>query len=427
MALNIHPDCKIRLIEKLTEALEKARVNNKSYLNRKSLYHLFAVEDVLPQSGKIKEDLETYIGESPIFDFVYGKLSRDLNENEEYNSDFPDQLLSENPNYSDIQALSTALVNELESLPWKYCFTFQLNSSIGQHAIDEIIPLTENIRAIKKGPELVNNFQLESGIEKRDRYLHGGGILGLASPPSWSDDSLYVQIFVEGFVGKFVTTTPEVSAIDTFKSILGILIALRLIKVRYSYSSSISKSRAYTHRFKSIWEIKDSIELNDDISKTILNLEFDDLDGSLDADPKKQAFLKQRLNLLAKALSHRESSEKICLAGRWLFESYCGNNELLSFIQTTVCLEILLGDKAVSDLIGLGELLRNRCAYLIGQNHSQREEVLSDFKKIYDIRSKIVHRGKSQLRMRERTLFHKLQWMANRVIQEEIQLIEKNA
>ena len=427
MALNIHPECRNSLIDTLAEALEKARVNNKSYLNRKSLYHLFKVEDVLPQRGKIKKDLEAYIGESPIFDFVYGKLSRDLNENETYNPDFPDQLLSDNPNYSDIRALSTSLVNELESLPWKYCFTFQLNSSIGQHATDELIPLTENIRAIKKGAELVTNFQLESGVEKRDRYLHGGGLLGLASPQSWSDDSLYIQIFTEGFVGKFVSTTPEVLAIDTFKSIVGILVALRLIKVRYSYSNSISKNRVYTHRMKFIWEIKDSIELNDDISKTIINLEYDDLDGTLDTDLKKQVFLKQRLKLLAKALSHQESSEKICLAGRWLFESYCGNNELLSFVQTTVCLEILLGDKAVSDLMGLGELLRNRCAYLIGQNHAQREEVLNDFKKIYDIRSKIVHRGKSQLKMHERELFHKLQWMANRVIQEEIQLIKKNA
>jgi hypothetical protein len=129
--------------------------------------------------------------------------------------------------------------------------------------------------------------------------------------------------------------------------------------------------------------------------------------------------------LISKALS-REEAEKLRLAGKWLFDSYCGNNELLSFIQTTVSLEILLGEKSVSDLMGLGELLRNRCAYLIGNTHSQREEILDDFKKIYDIRSKIVHRGKSQLSRHERGLFHKLQWMTNRVIQEEIELIGKN-
>ncbi len=427
MTLNIHPDCKKRLIEKLAEALASARVNNKSFLNRKSLYPILAIESILPRSGQIRDELEKFIGESPLFDFVYGKLSRELNENEQYDSDIPDELLTNNPNYSDLNSLSAQLITELDSLPWKYCFTFRINSSIGKYATDEIINLTGDIRVIKAGSELISNFPLQSGIEERDRYLHGGGLLGLASPAQWDKDSLYIQINTKGFIGKFVTTTPEIFAIDTFKSLLGILSALRLITVGYSFSSSVIKSRVYTHRLKSNWEIIDSTELDNDISKSINNLKFNDLNGSLDTDLKKQSFLKQRFNLLSKALSHTESSEKLCLAGRWLFESYYGSNELLSFIQTTVCLEILLGDKAVSDLMGLGELLRNRCAYLIGNSHAQREEVLSDFKQIYDIRSKIVHRGKSQLKNHERSLFRKLQWMANRVIQEEIELIEKNA
>ena len=76
-------------------------------------------------------------------------------------------------------------------------------------------------------------------------------------------------------------------------------------------------------------------------------------------------------------------AEKLSLAGQWLFDSYVGNNELLSFIQTMVDLEILLGDKNISDIMGLGELLRNRCAYLIGLNQSQREEILNDFKLLF--------------------------------------------
>ena len=91
-----------------------------------------------------------------------------------------------------------------------------------------------------------------------------------------------------------------------------------------------------------------------------------------------------------------------------------------------VALEILLGDKATSDVIGLGELLRNRCAYLIGVTHDQRQDILDGFKEIYDIRSKIIHRGKSRLTMDERTLFRKLQWICRRVIQEEIELLKKN-
>ena len=103
-----------------------------------------------------------------------------------------------------------------------------------------------------------------------------------------------------------------------------------------------------------------------------------------------------------------------------------GTNQLLSFVQATVAMEILLGEGSKSDVIGIGELLRNRCAYLIGKSRGQREELLKDFEKIYDVRSKIVHRGKSRLTFEERSLFNKLQWMCRRVISEELGLIAKD-
>jgi hypothetical protein len=95
-------------------------------------------------------------------------------------------------------------------------------------------------------------------------------------------------------------------------------------------------------------------------------------------------------------------------------------------VQAAVVMEILLGEKAVSDLMGLGELLRNRCAYLIGRSHKEREDTLSDFKEIYEVRSKIVHSGKSRLNAKERVLFNKLQWMCRRVIQEEVARLEED-
>jgi hypothetical protein len=90
-----------------------------------------------------------------------------------------------------------------------------------------------------------------------------------------------------------------------------------------------------------------------------------------------------------------------------------------------VVLEILLGDKAASDEIGLGRLLGNRCAYLIGKTQEERATILSDFKQIYDVRSDIVHEGKSRLTHDELMLFNKLQWFCHRVIQKEIELLKK--
>jgi hypothetical protein len=426
MSIKLHKDCNNRLKEKLGGALEKARINNLSFLDHQSLEAILDLESILPASGNVKDELQSYISESPLFDFVFGLLSKRVNESQEFSSEHPKEALSYLDEFQNIKDVANNLIDEFNSLPWQYAITFKLNNSIAEFVVDEITPISEDIRILKVGAELIDNFPLQSGIPKRDNHLNDGGLFGVQGAAEWKENTLYVQIKTAGFIGKYVTTTPEVQAIDTFKSFLGLLIAQRAIKVKHSYSTSTIKSYAYIHREHEKWIIEDSISLADDVSKTINDLKVDDLGGTLDSKERKSNFVSNRLKLLSKALSQKES-EKLRLAGRWLFDSYCGSNELLSFIQTTVSLEILLGEKAISDLMGLGELLRNRCAYLIGKTHAQREEVLSDFKKIYEIRSKIVHRGKSQLSRHDRTLFHKLQWMANRVIQEEIELIGNTA
>ena len=117
-------------------------------------------------------------------------------------------------------------------------------------------------------------------------------------------------------------------------------------------------------------------------------------------------------------------SELIVLASQWLFDSYTGSDELLNYVQAMVVLEILLGDKAVSDEIGLGRLLGNRCAYLIGTTYEQRADLLRRFNNIYAVRSEIIHRGKHRLNAKELGLFHDLHWMCRRVIQREVDLLK---
>jgi Apea-like HEPN len=127
--------------------------------------------------------------------------------------------------------------------------------------------------------------------------------------------------------------------------------------------------------------------------------------------------------LMRAVFSGGPKAEPIILASGWLFDSYTGHDELLSCVQAMVVLEILLGDKAASDEIGLGWLLSNRCAYLIGKTQGERDDILRDFAQIYTVRSNIVHQGKPRLTRDELKLFYKLQWLCHRVIQKEIDLL----
>ncbi|MFX8024228.1 hypothetical protein ABTK62_20495, partial [Acinetobacter baumannii] len=71
----------------------------------------------------------------------------------------------------------------------------------------------------------------------------------------------------------------------------------------------------------------------------------------------------------------------------------------------------------------LGEILGNRLAYLIGKNHQDRSDILAEFKKIYGVRSGILHHGKHRLRGDERGYISKLRKFCERAIEEEARLL----
>ena len=86
-------------------------------------------------------------------------------------------------------------------------------------------------------------------------------------------------------------------------------------------------------------------------------------------------------------------------------------------------LEILLGEHADTAKASLGEILGNRLAYLIGKNHRDRSEILNDFKKVYGVRSGILHHGKHRLRGQEKEYLGRTKTYCERAIQEESRLL----
>ncbi|RUO34290.1 hypothetical protein CWE11_06075 [Aliidiomarina sanyensis] len=428
MPIGLDQRCLERLRGGLAEQIPEFKLHHGWSLDRSSLSGLFELEKALPNKMALKASLEMFINETPLFDYVYGELSKELHDFEEFDSESKQSSLIENPKYSDAEQLAARLISGFEELPRRYQFTFKLNSELSAHFHGHEYKLTDSVRLIRPNAEFTELFPLVSGIPGRDRWLHGGGLLGLVGPKELTGDSLYLQVESHGFVGKWTSTTPEESAVSVLKSVLGTCLAVRAFRQRYVYSPTTIKQRAYIHEWRdNRWRLYDSIELDESVSNIISELVLDDLDGTIDNDQKKRAFLTNRLKLLERAWSDEAINERILLAGKWLLDSYSGKNELLSFVQATVALEILLGEKTVSDLIGLGELLRNRCAYLVGKTHAQRNEILDDFKKIYEIRSKIVHRGKDRLKRHEKDLLYTLRWLVSRVIQEELERIERNA
>jgi hypothetical protein len=432
MPLGLHQQCKQRIVEKTAEGLASLKVEHRTFLERQSTFPLILIEDILPQTGRLKESIEGYISETPLYDFLFGTLSRELYENQEFDSETPLINLTDIPGYQNALSVAERLISDFESLPWEYSLSIKFDNDFGDmfaRSVGEFV-LGDYAKLIAPKDQFVEQFPILSGIEKRDRNLFGGStlltVLKGIEPEEWDRSSTYLQIKVNGFIGQYVNTAPLEEGVSLLKAFCGIAIALRLLKVNRSYRAISPKAKFFIHRkVDSRWVIERVYELEESISRTYSDLVFHDIDGKLDTQQKKVSWMQDALNSIRCVFSNRERSRRIILGSQWLFDSFCGMNELLSFVQAAVVLEILLGEKEISDLLGLGELLRNRCAYLIGRTNKERENILKDFKAIYEVRSKIVHTGKSHLNLDERMLFSKLQWMCRRVIQGEIKLLEK--
>jgi hypothetical protein len=133
-------------------------------------------------------------------------------------------------------------------------------------------------------------------------------------------------------------------------------------------------------------------------------------------------FLKEKFDKKIKSVldSDDEYGEAIKTASEWYFEALCTENETFKFIQYTIAIESLLGDPQKQDRIT--ERLSDRCAYLLGDNQKEREEIKVSFEKIYGIRSAIIHRRSSRLQEEDSRFLAQAEVLTRRLIRKEIDL-----
>jgi hypothetical protein len=133
-------------------------------------------------------------------------------------------------------------------------------------------------------------------------------------------------------------------------------------------------------------------------------------------------FLKEKIEKQIKNVldSDDEYGEPIKTAAEWYFEALCTENETFKFIQYTIAIESLLGDPEKRDRVT--ERLSDRCAYLLGVNQEEREEIKKSFEEIYEIRSKIIHRRSLRLQEKDSRSLAQAEVLTKRLIRKEINL-----
>lgn len=421
MVLGLNQECRNRLAACLEEALREVVTRNGMFVERDSLSPLWAGDGILPAHGGLRSRIEEYVNDSPFSEFVEETLSRELHQLDQYQSNTPTVPLREIDPFKDTKQLAKRLVDEFESLPWEYEITLPLPKAATDYFPGERHDLSSEVSILPGSSGLAATHPLSTGVEARDRILHRRTLLMISEAPSWSDDQHYLQVRASGFVGWFGKTNPTLTAEGHLKAFCGLALASRIFNIQRRYQKG--DSSFYVHRkVGSECAVNRRFEVEEVASSTLEDLGVDPFPDSFATDDSKRDWTLKRLREIGAVFSS-SNGKRILLASQWLFDSYSARNQLLSFVQAMVVLEILLGDDAPPKEGGIGELLRNRCAFLIGRTRSERETLLDEFNSIYQVRSQIVHRGKSRFVAKERYLFYRLQLICRRAIQEEVRLL----
>ncbi len=141
--------------------------------------------------------------------------------------------------------------------------------------------------------------------------------------------------------------------------------------------------------------------------------------GGKNGDPEIFAEISKPIfKLLLLKESFRPPLSSILNALEWQFNSNLFSDHNISFINVCIALEAVLGDDKIPEKIT--EQLADRCALIIADSILERAKIKERFKKLYSVRSQIIHGRKRELAPEERKYLDMGRYFLNKIILKEM-------
>lgn len=414
MPLSLAAPLKERLLEQLAAELNKATVFADYAISTWSLRGISSIRS-LPDKGELAEQLRSFIGDDPFATFVNDELDT------RFKGPGPNPAAEEAPltnyeGYGDLSTVAADLVESFSTLPWSYQLTIRLPNPFGAVVAREFGEMVLSPRH-----RIISGAALRAGFPTAGRRQGLADLMMNTKPaPPWDENGAYLQVAMSGYF-RSKQTEPFFAARDDVLTFFGLGIALGLFSEFPLGVRDIDGkvSHFYVHRLTSdAWVEQSTLDIDDQHQQGIGRLALAD---DIRDDPD---LMRQKLGRIG-TIFRSDMGKNIALSARWLFESQCGRDALLQYVQAAVAIEILLGDEEADPSVGLTTLMANRCAFLIAKTPAARTNLLKLFRDIYKVRSKIVHRGKSRLNAQETGLFRALQMILRMVIDHEQRMLER--
>ena len=372
--------------------------------------------------GYLDDDLEQklskYLDRGGVAQFFRDQLNRRLAEVDLMPKGKVTIRLIDIQGFSDTLDLAKSLVALLNTLPWQY--TLYVRGPAGFFAGTAQCPLEVaiNDRFGLVSPHKLAKAKFTTGIPSLDEWLWRGSLT--VRERGKSLNWIYFYFKATGYI-------PDVSynfTVDEFeaeiRSFFGCCIATNKVFPFEDYQSNYQTFVVF-HTCGSDNIIRPAGSLSTDVYQALHFAVTEELLTRF----RSSARLTEKLNDIIGAMSLKGDA-KLRTAATWIFRSGSRGTPLDRVLETTIALEVLLGDRSMSDKVGLTRLMSNRCAYALGTSDTDRREIMKNFEDFYGLRSQIVHTGKLHVDDSHETLIDWAVETASSVFKYELGLVPRN-
>ncbi|CAN7258519.1 HEPN domain-containing protein [Variovorax sp. LjRoot84] len=373
----------------------------------------------------LKAQIDNYLGERPLMPLLLGMLTEDLRAIATTEK-IGKTRLCELDQYKDVESLATRFVDMLAAMPREYLVSIDLPQSLTRElyrsSAEPIIG--RQLAVLGTWHEKVVGFP-DRPIEAPSAQPPRLGLLGAAwpptqqpevsselfdrAPPEGTKSFLYVKL--KGYIDSYYPAQPLDRFTTLFKAFVGLGLGIELLEAGWdALTLGPVKMTMFERSAKGFTALPD--DTVDDSAG--------DLFRRIRLHARGRRRVVQKLRSIVHILDMDEGAPQLMLAGRWLFDSRANRDAVMGFMQLAICAEVLLGTEDGGE--GVIGMLAARCAYLIASSAKERESLAAEFKNIYKVRSKIVHRGLGAFKENERGQYQRLRTICNRILQKEMEL-----
>lgn len=373
---------------------------------------------ILQKANKeVKEQVERYVGERPLVALMLGVFSREL-ESIPHEERAGRSKLGDLPQYSDTEALANRIVGMLLALPRRYLVALELPASWTKVFVAQEMPaiLGRQLAVVGSWHEDLKAFPVPDAAQQtRPSGSIFEPLISLPMLPRQEGSAVernrsFLYVRLEGFVDTVFSPQPIHRFITLLKSFFGLAMGTDVLSPAIvSLGAGASRFSVYEERDESFAKVEDG-SLDDGTRA---------MTSKLRVNRASSQKVGEALQKVIQILDMDSKLPQLALAGRWYFDSFANGDEVMGFMQLAISAETLLG---TDEGDAITETLASRCGYLIATSAKERADLIAEFRSIYKVRSKIVHRGLGALKENERQQLRRLRVICRRILEKEIDL-----